>query len=118
MGQALLEAIHYTPEDGQLLTGSFMDYALPRADTVPPIRTLLGEVPASSHPHGIRPGGEGGTTPALGVLVNAVCHALKGLGVRHIEMPMTPGTGLAGDRGSPTQPVTPPRPGPASGRDG
>ena len=90
MGQALLEAIHYTPEDGQLLTGSFMDYALPRADTVPPIRTLLGEVPASSHPHGIRPGGEGGTTPALGVLVNAVCHALKGLGVRHIEMPMTP----------------------------
>ena len=90
VGQALLEAIHYTPEDGQLLTGSFMDYALPRADTVPPIRTLLGEVPASSHPHGIRPGGEGGTTPALGVLVNAVCHALKGLGVRHIEMPMTP----------------------------
>ena len=90
VGQALMEAIRYSPEDGQLLTGSFLDYAMPRADTVPPIRTLLGEVPASSHPHGIRPGGEGGTTPALGLVVNAVCHALKGLGVRHVEMPLTP----------------------------
>ena len=90
VGQALMEAIHYSPGDGQLLTGSFLDYAMPRADTVPPLRTLLGEVPASSHPHGIRPGGEGGTTPALGLVVNAVCHALKDLGVRHVEMPLTP----------------------------
>ena len=90
VGQALLEAIRYSPEDGQLLSGSFLDYAMPRADTVPPLRTLIGEVPASSHPHGIRPGGEGGTTPALGLVVNAVCHALRGLGVRHIEMPLTP----------------------------
>ena len=90
VGQALMEAIRYSPEDGQLLTGSFLDYAMPRADTVPPIRTLLGEVPASSHPHGIRPGGEGGTTPALGLVVNAVCHALEDLGVRHVEMPLTP----------------------------
>ena len=90
LGQALMEAIRYSPEDGQLLTGSFLDYAMPRADEVPPLRTLLGEVPASSHPHGIRPGGEGGTTPALGLVVNAVCHALKGLGVRHLEMPLTP----------------------------
>ena len=90
VGQALLEAIHYSPEDGQLLTGSFLDYAMPRADTMPPIRTRLGEVPASSHPFGIRPGGEGGATPALGLVVNAVCHALKDLGVRHVEMPLTP----------------------------
>ena len=90
VGQALLEAIRYAPEDGQLLTGTFMDYAMPRADSVPPIRTLLGEVPASSHPHGIRPGGEGGTTPALGLVVNALCHALEDLGVRHVEMPATP----------------------------
>ena len=90
LGQALMEAIRYSPEDGQLLTGSFLDYAMPRADEVPQLRTLLGEVPASSHPHGIRPGGEGGTTPALGLVVNAVCHALKGLGVRHVEMPLTP----------------------------
>ena len=90
LGQALMEEIRYTPEDGQLVTGSFMDYAMPRADTVPPIDTLITEVPASSHPFGIRPGGEGGTTPALGLLVNAVCDALKDLGVRHIEMPLTP----------------------------
>ena len=90
LGQALMEAVCYTPEDGQLLTGSFMDYAMPRADTVPPIHTLITEVPASSHPFGIRPGGEGGTTPALGLLANAVCHALGDLGVRHIEMPLTP----------------------------
>ncbi len=90
LGQALMEAVRYTPEDGQLLTGSFMDYAMPRADTVPPIHTLITEVPASSHPFGIRPGGEGGTTPALGLIVNAVCHALGDLGVRHIEMPLAP----------------------------
>ena len=90
LGQALMEEVRYTPEDGQLVTGSFMDYAMPRADTVPPIDTLITEVPASSHPFGIRPGGEGGTTPALGLLVNAVCDALKDLGVRHIEMPLTP----------------------------
>ena len=90
LGQALMEEVRYTPEDGQLVTGSFMDYAMPRADTVPPIHTLITEVPASSHPFGIRPGGEGGTTPALGLLVNAVCYALKDLGIRHIEMPLTP----------------------------
>ena len=64
IGQALLEAIQYDPESAQLLTGSFMDYAMPRADNTPPFKTLISEVPASSHPHGIRPGGEGGTTPA------------------------------------------------------
>ena len=90
LGQALMEEVRYTPEDGQLVTGSFMDYAMPRADTVPPIHTLITEVPASSHPFGIRPGGEGGTTPALGLVVNAVCHALRDLGVHHIEMPLTP----------------------------
>ena len=63
---------------------------MPRADTVPPINTLITEVPASSHPFGIRPGGEGGTTPALGLVTNAVCHALRDLGVRHMEMPLTP----------------------------
>ena len=90
LGQALMEEVRYAPEDGQLVNGSFMDYAMPRADTVPPIDTLISEVPASSHPFGIRPGGEGGTTPALGLVVNAVCHALGDLGVRHIEMPLTP----------------------------
>jgi carbon-monoxide dehydrogenase large subunit len=90
IGQALLEEIHYDPDSAQLLTGSFMDYAMPRADTVPSIKTVIMEVPASSHPHGIRPGGEGGTTPALGLLINAIVDALSELGVRNIEMPATP----------------------------
>jgi carbon-monoxide dehydrogenase large subunit len=67
-----------------------MDYAMPRADNTPPIQTHLIEIPASSHPHGIRPGGEGGTTPALGLVINAIVDALSDYGVRHIEMPATP----------------------------
>jgi carbon-monoxide dehydrogenase large subunit len=90
LGQALLEAIRYDSGTAQLLTGSFMDYAMPRADTVPPLMTAISEVPASSHPHGIRPGGEGGTTPALGLVVNAIVDALSKYGVTHIEMPATP----------------------------
>lgn len=90
LGQALLEAVVHDPETGQLLTGSFMDYAMPRADTVPPMNVALSEIAASSHPHGIRPGGEGGTTPALGVVMNAIVHALSEDGVTHIEMPATP----------------------------
>ncbi|MEC7537783.1 MAG: molybdopterin cofactor-binding domain-containing protein, partial [Pseudomonadota bacterium] len=90
IGQAMLEAIEYDPESAQLLTGSFMDYAMPRADNMPPFKTVVTEVPASSHPHGIRPGGEGGTTPALGLLVNAIVDALSDYGVTHVEMPATP----------------------------
>ena len=89
LGQALCESIHYDPETAQLLTGSFMDYAMPRATTVPPVDTMITEVPASSHPHGIRPGGEGGTTPALGLVINAIVDALSEHGVKHIEMPAT-----------------------------
>jgi len=90
VGQALLESISYDPDSAQLLTGSFMDYAMPRADTMPPIKTLITEIPASSHPHGVRPGGEGGTTPALGLLINAIVDALSEFGVKHIEMPASP----------------------------
>ena len=90
IGQAMLEAIEYDPESAQLLTGSFMDYAMPCADNMPPFKTVVTEVPASSHPHGIRPGGEGGTTPALGLLVNAIVDALSDYGVTHVEMPATP----------------------------
>lgn len=90
LGQALCEAVAYEPGSAQLLSASFMDYALPRADSVPSFRTLIMEVPASSHPHGIRPGGEGGTTPALGLVVNAIVHALSSYGVTDIAMPATP----------------------------
>ncbi len=90
IGQALLEQCHYDPRSGQLLTASFMDYAIPRADDLPLFDCQLVEVPANSHRYGIRPGGEGGTTPALGAVVNAVVDALSEFGVTHIEMPVTP----------------------------
>jgi carbon-monoxide dehydrogenase large subunit len=90
VGQALLEHAHYDPESGQLLTASLMDYAMPRASDVPFYVTEISEVPSSTHPLGIRPAGEGGTVPALAVIVNAIVDALSELGVRHVEMPATP----------------------------
>jgi aerobic carbon-monoxide dehydrogenase large subunit len=90
VGQALLEHAYYDPESGQLLAGSFMDYAMPRASDLPFYVTELSEVPSTTHPLGIRPAGEGGTVPALAVIINAVVDALWGFGVRHVEMPATP----------------------------
>jgi carbon-monoxide dehydrogenase large subunit len=89
-GQALLEQCFYDAATGQLLSGSLMDYAMPRADTFPFFKTGISEVPSTTHPLGMRPAGESGTTPALGVVVNAVVDALKEFGVEHIEMPLTP----------------------------
>ena len=89
-GQALMEHVHYDAESGQLLTASFMDYAMPRASDLPSYRTELSEIPSSTHPLGIRPAGEGGTVPALAVIINAIVDALSEFGVRHIEMPATP----------------------------
>jgi carbon-monoxide dehydrogenase large subunit len=89
-GQALMEQCVYDPASGQPLTGSMMDYAMPRADNFPFFDTLISEVPCTTHPLGIRPAGEGGTTPALGAVINAVVDALKEFGVKHIEMPATP----------------------------
>ena len=90
VGQALLEQCHYDPASGQMLTASFMDYAMPRADTLPDLATALSEVPSPTNRLGVRSGGEGGTTPALAVVINAIVDALAELGVRHIEMPATP----------------------------
>jgi carbon-monoxide dehydrogenase large subunit len=90
LGQALLEQCAFDPDTGQNLSGSFMDYAIPRASDLPSMTTALSEVPAASHPLGFRPGSEGGTTPALGVTINAIVDALAAFGVRHIEMPATP----------------------------
>jgi len=89
-GQALVEECHYDPDSGQLLSGSFMDYAMPRADLFPFFDTEISEIPSTTHPLGIRPAGEGGTTPALAVMVNAIVDALACFGVRHVEMPATP----------------------------
>jgi aerobic carbon-monoxide dehydrogenase large subunit len=90
IGQALLEQCCYDPQSGQLLSGSFMDYAIARAADVPFFDLELSEVPSPTHPLGIRPAGEGGTTPALGAVVNAIVDALADFGVTHIEMPATP----------------------------
>jgi carbon-monoxide dehydrogenase large subunit len=90
VGQALLEHSHYDPKTGQLLAASFMDYAMPRADTFPEIKTALSEVPSPSNRLGVRSGGEGGTTPALAAVINAIVDALSEFGVHHIEMPATP----------------------------
>ena len=90
VGQALLEHAYYDPESGQMLAGSLMDYAMPRASDLVNYITELSEVPSSTHPLGIRPAGEGGTVPALAVVVNAIVDALSDFGVRHVEMPATP----------------------------
>ena len=89
-GQALLEHCAYDPQSGQMLAASFMDYAMPRASDLPFYATELSEVPSSTHPLGIRPAGEGGTVPALAVVINAIVDALSVFGVRHVEMPATP----------------------------
>jgi carbon-monoxide dehydrogenase large subunit len=89
VGQALLEHVVYDGA-GQPLAGSFMDYAMPRADNFPFFDTEVTEVACATHPHGIRPAGEGGITPALAVVMNAVVDALSDYGVRHVEMPATP----------------------------
>jgi len=89
-GQALWEACRYDRESGQLLSASFMDYAMPRADQLPMFDTEISEVPSASHPLGMRGGGEGGTTPALAAVANAVVDALAEFGVEHLDMPLTP----------------------------
>jgi carbon-monoxide dehydrogenase large subunit len=106
IGQALFEQCCFDPESGQNLSASLMDYALPRAADLPSFTTALSEVPASSHPLGFRPGSEGGTTPALGVTINAIVDALAEFGVTHVEMPATPSqiwqaiTAAKADRGT------------------
>jgi len=89
IGQALWELCAYDAQ-GQLLSASFMDYAMPRADTLPAFTTDISEVPTPTNRLGVRGAGEGGTTGALGAVVNAVVNALAEFGVAHIEMPVTP----------------------------
>jgi carbon-monoxide dehydrogenase large subunit len=89
IGQALWELCHHD-ETGQVGSATFMDYTVPRADVLPAFTTEISEVPSTSNPLGLRGGGEGGTTPALAAVVNAIVDALAELGVEHIEMPATP----------------------------
>ena len=90
VGQALWENAWYDPDSAQLLAGSFMDYCVARADNLPSFRVELNEVPSEGNPLGVKGGGEGGNTPALGVVINAIVDATKHLGIEHIDMPATP----------------------------
>ena len=92
VGQAMWEQIYLDPDSGQPLTGSLMDYGMPRADTLPPFKTEIAEVLSPTNPLGIKAGGEGGTTAAPAVMVSAILDALGELGVRDITMPATPYT--------------------------
>ena len=89
VGQALMEDIAFD-ESGQLLTGSFMDYAMPRADNLSAIRLKSNPVPTKTNPLGVKGAGEAGCVGALPAVVNAVVDALSVLGIRHVEMPATP----------------------------
>jgi aerobic carbon-monoxide dehydrogenase large subunit len=92
VGQALMEQIVYDRRDGQLLTGSFMDYAMPRAVDLPAFCTAFIETPAPSNPLGVKGGSESGTIGAPAAIGNAVIDALWHLGVRDIALPITPET--------------------------
>jgi len=90
IGQALMEQIVYDQESGQLLTGSFMDYAMPRAADFCDIVIESNPVPTKLNPLGAKGAGEAGTVGALPVVVNAVMDALAPLGVRELDMPASP----------------------------
>jgi aerobic carbon-monoxide dehydrogenase large subunit len=91
VGQALLENTHYDPESGQLVTGSLLDYCLPRADDLPSFNTSTDETtPCKINPLGAKGVGELGTVGGTPTVMNAVIDALRPLGVKQIEMPATP----------------------------
>jgi aerobic carbon-monoxide dehydrogenase large subunit len=89
VGQALMERIVFD-ESGQLVTGSFQDYAMPRADDFPDFSSELTEVPATTNPLGVKGAGEAGATGAPPAVIGAVLDALKPLGIEHLDMPATP----------------------------
>ncbi|MGE5685999.1 MAG: xanthine dehydrogenase family protein molybdopterin-binding subunit [Gemmatimonadota bacterium] len=89
LGEALQEIVVYD-DDGQLVTGTMMDYAVPRASQMPHIETAHTVTPSPVNPLGVKGVGEAGTIPSAACLVSAVCDALAPLGIRHIDKPLTP----------------------------
>jgi carbon-monoxide dehydrogenase large subunit len=90
VGQALTEHTAYDSATGQLLSGSFMDYAMPRADDLPAIEVSTHNVPTNANPLGVKGAGEAGAVGSAPAVINALVDALADLGVRHIDMPATP----------------------------
>ena len=89
-GQALMENIVYDPDSGQLLSGSFMDYSMPRAGDLPNYAVTSHPVPTTTNPMGVKGAGECGTVGGLSAVMNAINDALAPLGVRNLAMPATP----------------------------
>ncbi|HMR29949.1 MAG TPA: xanthine dehydrogenase family protein molybdopterin-binding subunit [Geminicoccus sp.] len=90
IGQALVEETVYDPDSGQLLSGSFMDYAMPRADILPRFDFSMSPVACATNPLGLKGAGEAGAIGAPPAVINAVVDALSPLGIRHVDMPATP----------------------------
>ena len=90
LGQVLAEHCVYDPASGQLLTGSFMDYAMPRSDILGKIELYDHSVPSPSNPLGVKGAGEAGTTGALPAVANAVIDALRGHGIHRLDFPYSP----------------------------
>ena len=90
LGQALMETAVYDSDGGQLITGSFMDYAMPRAQDMPPVRDALHCVPATTNPLGVKGAGEAATTAAIAAVMNAIADAVPGGGADRLAMPATP----------------------------
>jgi aerobic carbon-monoxide dehydrogenase large subunit len=91
IGQALTERCVYDPASGQLLSGSLLDYAIPRAADLPAISVISRDVASPTNPLGVKGAGEGGTVGAPAAVIHALLDALAPLGVTHIDMPATPG---------------------------
>jgi carbon-monoxide dehydrogenase large subunit len=90
LGQAMMENKMYDPDSGQLISGSFMDYAMPKAGDMCAIDVRSHSVPTMTNPLGVKGVGECGCVGALAAVMNAVNNALAPLGIRHVEMPLTP----------------------------
>ena len=89
LGQALLEQVVYDSKQGQLLSGSFLDYTIPRADDLCWFNVGFNEIPSEDNPLGVKGAGEGPTTGSPPAAVSAVLHALRPLGITHVDMPLT-----------------------------
>ncbi|MDZ7644247.1 MAG: molybdopterin cofactor-binding domain-containing protein [Woeseiaceae bacterium] len=90
LGQALTEHALYDPDSGQLISATFMDYGMPRADWMPPVDFRYREVPSPRNPLGVKGAGEAGTVGAAPALVSAVLDALPARGIEHLDMPLSP----------------------------
>jgi carbon-monoxide dehydrogenase large subunit len=107
VGQALAEQVAYDPDSGQLLSGSFMDYAMPRAADFPDIQIAAHAVPTQRNPLGVKGAGEAGTVGALPATMNAVLNALAEAGVIELDMPATPNRVWQAVRDARSVPVSP-----------